>query len=438
MSATSLSDSGATAVAACRTAVFRPEKEKSGCAEPFIGRGKAKRAGSPSLRRALDIRPARIGQAEHLGRLVEGLAERVVDRRGPALVVADPAHQHDLRVAAGDEQQQIGEVEPVGQPRRQRVAFEMVDRKQRLAGGAAIAFAVISPTISPPTRPGPAVAAIASTSASRIPGIGKRRLDDAVQRLDMGARRDLRHHAAEGRMLLDLAEHDVGQDLRLGAVAQFDHARRGLVATRLDAENADHLVAPFDHCRPGVSSDRRLRAKPGSPVLLTGGYHGPRHANNRAEDRNARQPAGAGAGARDARPADGGARPAGRSLRDRGDLDQRRPHPGPAAVGSRRQGPVHQGDRGSAARRPHRHRRAFLEGHADRAAGGLGALRLPAARGSARRLHRHGGEVDRGTARGRDGRLVVAAPAGADPPAAARSQGRDLPRQCADAAAQAG
>ena len=47
MSATSLSDSGATAVAACRTAVFRPEKEKSGCAEPFIGRGKAKRAASP-------------------------------------------------------------------------------------------------------------------------------------------------------------------------------------------------------------------------------------------------------------------------------------------------------------------------------------------------------------------------------------------------------
>ena len=44
---------------------------------------------------------------------------------------------------------------------------------------------------------------------------------------------------------------------------------------------------------------------------------------------------------------------------------QRRPHPGPAAVGGRRQGPVHQGDRGGAARRPHRPRRAFVEGHAD-------------------------------------------------------------------------
>ena len=35
-----------------------------------------------------------------------------------------------------------------------------------LLAAAAIALAVISPTISPPTRPGPAVAAIASTSSS--------------------------------------------------------------------------------------------------------------------------------------------------------------------------------------------------------------------------------------------------------------------------------
>ena len=70
-------------------------------------------------------------------------------------------------------------------------------------------------------------------------------------------------------------------------------------------------------------------------------------------------------------PADGRARPAGRGLRHRGDFDQRRPHPEPAAVGSRRQGPVHQGDRGGAARRPHRSRRAFVEGHADELPDGL-------------------------------------------------------------------
>ena len=49
--------------------------------------------------------------------------------------------------------------------------------------------------------------------------------------------------------------------------------------------------------------------------------------------------------------------------------DHRRPHPGPAAGRGRRQGAVHQGDRGGAAGRRDRPRRAFHEGHADRAAG---------------------------------------------------------------------
>ena len=47
MSATSRSLSGAIAVAACRTAVFRPEKEKSRRASPFSGRGKSNRLRSP-------------------------------------------------------------------------------------------------------------------------------------------------------------------------------------------------------------------------------------------------------------------------------------------------------------------------------------------------------------------------------------------------------
>ena len=81
------------------------------------------------------------------------------------------------------------------------------------------------------------MAAIASTSASADAGIGERRLDDAVERLDMGARGDLGHDAAERRMLLDLAEHDVGQDLRPAAVVKRDDGCGGLVAARLDAEN---------------------------------------------------------------------------------------------------------------------------------------------------------------------------------------------------------
>ena len=60
---------------------------------------------------------------------------------------------------------------------------------------------------------------------------------------------------------------------------------------------------------------------------------------------------------------------AARAHRDRDHPHHRRPHPGSAAGGGRRQGPVHQGDRGGAAGRHDRFRRAFGQGHADRAAG---------------------------------------------------------------------
>ena len=45
-----------------------------------------------------------VGQAEQLGRLVEGFAKRVVDGRAPSFIGAQSAHQQDLRVAAGYQQ----------------------------------------------------------------------------------------------------------------------------------------------------------------------------------------------------------------------------------------------------------------------------------------------------------------------------------------------
>ena len=60
-------------------------------------------------RRALDIRPAGIGEAEQFRGLVEGFAQRVVDGRAEPSIAADPFNRYELRMAAGDEQQQIGE-----------------------------------------------------------------------------------------------------------------------------------------------------------------------------------------------------------------------------------------------------------------------------------------------------------------------------------------
>ena len=60
--------------------------------------------------------------------------------------------------------------------------------------------------------------------------------DDAVERLDMGARGDFRHHAAERRMFVGLRQHDVGQDLARPVAGALDHGRGRLVACRLDSE----------------------------------------------------------------------------------------------------------------------------------------------------------------------------------------------------------
>ena len=71
----------------------------------------------------------------------------------------------------------------------------------------------------------------------------------------------------------------------------------------------------------------------------------------------------------------------------------------------------------------HRPRRAFGQGHADRAAGRARDRGVPAARGSARRLHQPQGRDAARAAAGRGGRHRVAAPPGAGQAAAARSRG---------------
>ena len=87
--------------------------------------------GIAARRRALDLRSARIGQRQHLCDLVEGLAHGVVDGGAEPHIFADADHRDDLGVAAGGEEQAIGKRQRAGQPRRQRVGLEMVDRDQR-------------------------------------------------------------------------------------------------------------------------------------------------------------------------------------------------------------------------------------------------------------------------------------------------------------------
>ena len=63
--------------------------------------------------------------------------------------------------------------------------------------------------MTPPIRPGPAAAAMPSRASNETFASAIALRDDVIERLDMGAGGDFRHHAAEFRMLADLRQHDI-------------------------------------------------------------------------------------------------------------------------------------------------------------------------------------------------------------------------------------
>jgi len=80
------------------------------------------------------------------------------------------------------------------------------------------------------------VLGIETTCDETAAAVVERGLDHLVERLDMGARGDLRHHPAEGLVLLELRQDHVRADRAVAALVAFDHGRRRLVASRLDSE----------------------------------------------------------------------------------------------------------------------------------------------------------------------------------------------------------
>ena len=97
-------------------------------------------------------------------------------------------------------------------------------------------FAAAIPTRRAPTRPGPTVTATPSMSpkpaeTGRLERLGHER----AQRLHVGARCHLRHHASEALVQVDLGRDEVGAN----GEAVLNHRDGGLVARGLDAEG-DH------------------------------------------------------------------------------------------------------------------------------------------------------------------------------------------------------
>src|SRR5207247_9367852 len=62
----------------------------------------------------------------------KGLAGGVVAALAELTVAPDPRADEELGVTARDEQHEVGKIDIAGEPRGERVRFEMVDRDKRL------------------------------------------------------------------------------------------------------------------------------------------------------------------------------------------------------------------------------------------------------------------------------------------------------------------
>ena len=163
-------------------------------------------------RQFLDRRSARIGQTEHFADLVESLAGGVVDGRAETLIGADAAHRDKLRMAARDDEREIGKVDSVGQPRRQRMGFEMIDRDERLARRHRQRLAGREPDQYAADQPRPRRRRDGVDAGDVGPRVPERAQDQPVEHLDMGPGGDLRHDAAVSGVAGDLAHHLIGEN----------------------------------------------------------------------------------------------------------------------------------------------------------------------------------------------------------------------------------
>lgn len=119
------------------------------------------------------------------------------------------------------------------------MAFQMVDGDERLSRCKGNGLSGRQPDEKAADEPGSGGSGDAVEIGKRNAGLRHRRRDDTVQRLNVGAGRDLRHHSAEGRVVVDLGEDYIGEDPPAALGVPLDDRGRRFVATGFDAEN-DH------------------------------------------------------------------------------------------------------------------------------------------------------------------------------------------------------
>ena len=190
----------------------------------------------------VDDRASGIAQAKQLRDFVEGLAGRVV--ASVADVFVSPTliflrGQIKVRVSSRHNQGEHRKLQlviallPLFQQNRMDVAFEMVDRNQRLVERERQSLGIAD---ADQQRSGEAGTLRDRDRIDRVVsliGLSQRLPHDGNNRPQVLARCQLGHNAAVGLMRRDLRSHHVRDDL----LARAHHGRRGFVAGTFDAED---------------------------------------------------------------------------------------------------------------------------------------------------------------------------------------------------------
>jgi hypothetical protein len=160
-------------------------------------------------------------------------------------LAADLFDDQQLAMAAGNQQQQKGKGDVVGEPGGEGVAFEVVDGDERPLrdGGDGLGHGDADHDAA--DQAGPAGGGDAIEVGEAQVGAPHRLGDQAVEVVEMAAGGDLRHDAAIGTVLVELRQHDLGQHLP----PVVHHRRCRFIAARFDPQN--------DHCH----NLRRIRSR---------------------------------------------------------------------------------------------------------------------------------------------------------------------------------
>ena len=176
-------------------------------------------------------RAARIAQAHELGGFVKRLARRIVNRLAQQGVLPHPVDAHQLRVPAGNQQRHKRKAGRIGaQKRREQMAFQVVDADDRLVQRRRQRAGRARTHQQRPGQPRPAGESHHVNIVQCAPGLLQHLARQRHHAADVVTAGQLRHHAAESLVHLDLAVQSVGQQLRHLARTHGNQGHAGFIA----------------------------------------------------------------------------------------------------------------------------------------------------------------------------------------------------------------